>query len=148
MNLFTFVAIALLGFSEAQIVLHESAIEWPENINTLGGALFGLSYSSLGNGSCIVQLPAMANLFHVSWTLASISELFFTDSLLPLQVVNGFIVPDDSSPVEGLYKISAPMHWNFANQTFRVLLIFAREARFNLTDIDFFCDPTDVSESK
>lgn len=62
--------------------------------------------------------------------------------------MNGFIVPDDSSPAEGMYKISAPMHWNFANQTFRVLLIFARGAIFNLTDIDFTCDPSDVADSK
>lgn len=74
MKLFAFITIAFFGLAEAQIVLHDSAIDWPQNNNTLGGALFGLSYGSLGSGSCIVQLPEMVNLFHVRSTNALVNR--------------------------------------------------------------------------
>lgn len=39
---------------------------WPQNIDTNGGAIVQLYHPPLGNGSCIVTLPAAVELFHVS----------------------------------------------------------------------------------
>nr|XP_039267926.1 uncharacterized protein LOC120342936 [Styela clava] len=98
--------------------------EWPQNDHSLAGAIVSLVYEGLEDGSCIVNLPEAVNMFHV---------------------MNGHI-NGDSSPVEGRYKISAPAGWEAANSTFNVLIMFNRDEIFNLTDIVFTCDPTDVEE--
>nr|XP_039268478.1 uncharacterized protein LOC120343384 [Styela clava] len=120
-----FFAIVFAGIVNGQIVRYENALTWPENDHTLGGAIVDFVYEEIGNGSCQVSLPSMVNLFHV---------------------VNGFIVPESSSPVEGLYTISAPTHWSLVNGTFKVLILFDRGSAFSLEDIVFACDPLAISD--
>lgn len=43
-----------------------SVITWPQHEYSLGGAYVLMDYENLGSGSCIVSLPKMVNLFHVS----------------------------------------------------------------------------------
>ncbi|XP_077967398.1 uncharacterized protein LOC120343380 [Styela clava] len=125
MKVAIFIAIVFAGIVNGQIVRHENALTWPENDHTLGGAIVDFVYEEIGNGSCQVSLPSMVNLFHV---------------------VNGFIVPESSSPVEGLYTISAPTHWSLVNGTFKVLILFDRGSAFALEDIVFACDPLAISD--
>ncbi|XP_077974058.1 uncharacterized protein LOC144429741 [Styela clava] len=117
--------IALLGGVFGQDATLTVNTEWPQNEDSNAGALVNFAYSDVGEGSCTAELPEAVNLFHVT---------------------NGHIVPEDSSPIEGSYKIAAPANWEFINGTLTVLIIFNREGIFNLTDIEFKCDPSDVED--
>lgn len=121
--------IALLGCAFAQDDLDESfdaKEEWPQNEFTNAGALIDFVYADIGSGSCIVELPSPVNLFHV---------------------MNGHIVPgDETSPIEGRYKISAPAGWEAINGTLSTLLLFARDDIFNLTEVTFSCDAADEED--
>nr|XP_039274185.1 uncharacterized protein LOC120348128 [Styela clava] len=99
--------------------------EWPQNEDSNAGALVNFAVSDVEDGSCRANLPNAVSLFHVT---------------------NGHIVPGDSSPIEGSYKIAAPAEWEAINGTITVLIIFNRDEIFNLTDIDFTCDPSDVKD--
>nr|XP_039267466.1 uncharacterized protein LOC120342617 [Styela clava] len=99
--------------------------DWPQNEDSNAGALVEFAVSDVGDGSCTADLPGPVNLFHVT---------------------NGHIVPGDSSPIEGTYKIAAPADWEAINETITVLIIFNRDEIFNITDIGFTCDQSDVQD--
>nr|XP_039252937.1 uncharacterized protein LOC120330150 [Styela clava] len=89
--------------------------EWPQNEDSNAGALVNFAYSDVGEGSCTAELPEAVNLFHVT---------------------NGHIVPEDSSPIEGSYKIAAPANWEFINGTITVLII-STGTKFSILPISF-----------
>lgn len=63
--------------------------------------------------------------------------------------MNGHIVPgEQSNPVEGVYKIAAPADWEAVNGTINALILYERDNIFNVSEIEFRCDPGDVEDSK
>lgn len=136
MKIVLFTLLALLGgaFAQDEFAADEAdpessvvaTVEWPQNDDTNAGALVSFAYSDIEDGSCKVELPDAVELFHV---------------------MNGHIVTGgETSPLEGTYKIAAPAGWEAINGTLQTLIIFATDNVFNISEITFTCDQTDVED--
>lgn len=102
----------------------EVTLEWPENDNATAGAIVQFAYADIGTGSCSVQLPLGQKL-----------QLF--------HAMNAHIVPEATRPSEGRYMLAAPASWEAINGTINVLILFDFGGQFNLSLIQFSCDPTE-----
>lgn len=128
MKFLHFLALVALANAQGAANLDESVVatlHWPQNDDSSAGAIVAFAFSDIGDGSCIVKLPRMVHLFHA---------------------MNAHIVPEETNPIEGQYKLAAPAEWEAINGTINVLIIFDLDGIFNISHSEFRCDSEDKEE--